>query len=106
MKKLLIIGTLVLGAVTFAASGTGKLAGNAQPNGVTRMAANNGICVVTGTTERANKGEFVGSGKGGQNQNLNTQGRGRGNGQGRMFKNQANNTSVNNVATTEGTKNN
>ena len=106
MKKLLIIGTLVLGAVTFAANGTGKLAGNAQPNGVTRMAANNGICVVTGTTERANKGEFVGSGRVAQNQNLNNQGRGRGNGQGRMFKNQANNTSVNNVATTEGTKNN
>ncbi|MHA4989074.1 hypothetical protein [Cetobacterium somerae] len=106
MKKLLIIGTLVLGAVTFAANGTGRLAANAQPKGVTRMAANNGVCVVTGTTERANKGEFIGSGRGGQNQNLNNQGRGRGNGQGRMFKNQVNNTSVNNVSTAQGTKNN
>lgn len=106
MKKLLIIGTLVLGAVTFAANGTGRLAANAQAKGVTRMAANNGVCVVTGTTERANKGEFIGSGRGGQNQNLNNQGRGRGNGQGRMFKNQVNNTSVNNVSTAQGTKNN
>ena len=106
MKKLLIIGTLVLGTVTFAANGTGRLAANAQPKGVTRMAANNGVCVVTGTTERANKGEFVGSGRGGQNQNLNNQGRGRGNGQGRMFKNQVNNTSANNVSTAQGTKNN
>ncbi|MDX8337487.1 hypothetical protein [Candidatus Cetobacterium colombiensis] len=85
MKKLLIIGTLVLGSIAFAANGTGRLAGNAQPNGVTRMAANNGVCVVTGTTERANKGEFVGPGRG------QGQGRGRmaGKGQGRMLNNQA-----------------
>lgn len=63
MKKLLIIRTLILGAVIFATKGTGELAGNAQPNGVTRMVSNNGICVITGTTERANKGEFVGLGK-------------------------------------------
>lgn len=93
MKKLLVMGVLVLGSITFAANGTGKLSGNAQPNGVTKMAANNGICVVTGTSERANKGEFIGPGRG---QNLN-QGRGkmRGNGQGRILNNQNNPTSQN-----------
>nr|WP_307775458.1 hypothetical protein [uncultured Cetobacterium sp.] len=61
MKKLLIIGTLIIGAVTFAANGTGTKRGNAQPNGMTRMEANNGICVVSKTTERANAGEFLGN---------------------------------------------
>ena len=62
MKKLLVVGLLVLGAVTFAANGQGARQGNRQPNGVTRMAANNGICTVSGTTERANAGTFVGTG--------------------------------------------
>ncbi|MBC2852082.1 hypothetical protein H5J22_11805 [Cetobacterium sp. 8H] len=99
MKKLLIIGTLILGTLTFAANGTGRLAGNAQTNKMTRMAANNGLCVVTGTTERANKGEFLGQGRG-QNQNFNNQGRRkmRNNGQGKTFNNQVNNILPNNVA--------
>lgn len=62
MKKLLVIGLLALGAVTFAANGQGARQGNGQPNGMTRMEANNGICTVTGTTERANQGKFMGSG--------------------------------------------
>lgn len=62
MKKLLVFGLLVLGAVTFVANGQGAKQGNRQPNGMTRMEANNGICTVTGTTERANQGTFVGTG--------------------------------------------
>lgn len=95
MKKLLILGALILGTITFSANGTGKLAGNSQSNRTTRMATNNGICIVTGTNERANKGEFTGSGRG-QNQ---TQGRRkmRGNGQGRMLNNQTANTTSSNI---------
>ncbi|MCQ8213404.1 hypothetical protein NON08_12925 [Cetobacterium somerae] len=95
MKKLLVLGVLILGTVTFSANGTGKLAGNSQPNKTTRMAANNGICVVTGTNERANKGESIGPGRA-QNQ---TQGKGkmRGNGQGRMLNNQTANTTSSNT---------
>lgn len=87
MKILLVFGVLILGTVTFSANGTGKLAGNSQPNRTTRMAANNGICVVTGTSERANKGESIGPGRG-QNQTQD-KGKMRGNGQGRMLNNQA-----------------
>ncbi|MDX8336927.1 MULTISPECIES: hypothetical protein [Cetobacterium] len=96
MKKLLFVGILVLGTVTFSANGTGKLAGNSQPNGTTKMEANNGICTVTGTTQRANKGEFVGPGR------EQSQGRGkmRGNGQGRMI-----NKEVNATANTTNSKN-
>lgn len=62
MKKTILAGLLVIGAVSFAANGTGTLAGNNQPNGVTRMEANNGICSVTGTSTRANSGNFMGKG--------------------------------------------
>lgn len=62
MKKTILAGLLVIGAVSFAANGTGALAGNNQPNGVTRMEANNGICTVTGTAVRGNSGSFMGKG--------------------------------------------
>lgn len=62
MKKTILAGLLVLGAVSFAANGTGARMGNSQPNGMTRMAANNGVCVVTGTSERGNAGTFMGNG--------------------------------------------
>lgn len=62
MKKIiLVVGVLTLGALTFAANGTGAKQGNRQPNGQTRMEANNGICTVTGTTTRGNAGTFQGT---------------------------------------------
>ncbi|MGL4568361.1 MAG: hypothetical protein ACRCU6_07505 [Fusobacteriaceae bacterium] len=78
MKKiLLVMGVLTLGALTFAANGTGAKLGNRQPNGQTRMEANNGICTVTGTTTRGNAGTFQGTGvKSGAQTNRNGQGAG------------------------------
>lgn len=77
MKKLIVLGTLAIGMMSFAANGTGALQGNRQPNGQTRMEANNGICVVTGTTTRGNAGTFIGTGvKSGNTTNRNGQGAG------------------------------
>ncbi|MGL4403486.1 MAG: hypothetical protein ACRCTS_07190 [Fusobacteriaceae bacterium] len=81
-KTILVIGVLTLGALTFAANGTGAKLGNRQPNGQTRMEANNGICTVTGTTTRGNAGTFQGTGiksgnqtgKNGQGAGINRQG--------------------------------
>jgi hypothetical protein len=61
MKKIILATMLVLGVSTFAANGTSSLQGNRQPNGQTRMEANGGICVTTGTTTRGNAGSFLGT---------------------------------------------
>lgn len=58
MKKLILLGTFILGTVAFSAGGLG----NRQINGMTSMDANNGICVVTGTTQRGLQGAYQGNG--------------------------------------------